>query len=70
MSDIYFSDVTFIHMIVIIASHMYGLVLVNGLTSGLIIMVQIQLSCSSLATDDSLISGLSLLSRMGMRLCL
>ena len=68
MSDIYFSNVTFIHMIVI-ASHMYGLVLVNGLTSGLIIMVQIQLSCSSLATDDSLISRLSLLSRMGMRLC-
>ena len=47
MSDIYFSNVTFIHMIVIIASHMYGLVLVNELTSGLIIMVQIQFSCSS-----------------------
>ena len=31
MSDIYFSNVTFIHMIVIIASHMYGLVLVNEL---------------------------------------
>ncbi len=42
MSDtIYFSNLTFIHMIVIIASHMYGLVLVNELTSGLIIMVQI-----------------------------